>query len=118
MASRRLTGPGTTGPGRRSVLARVRAILGRQSRAGAAGLAALRARRDALAARLEEERRAFAERARLYRQHPMGQGAFAPPEVERKLANLYRIRVRRLEADLAACQRELAALEGAGEPGP
>ena len=66
----------------------------------------------------EEERRAFAERSRLYRQHPVGQGAFALPEVERKLGNLYRIRVGRLEADLAACQHELAALEGAEGPEP
>ena len=117
MASRQPTGPGTTGPGQRSLLNRVRAILGGRPRASAAEVAALRARRDALAARIEEERRAFAERARLYRQHPVGEGAFALPEVERKLANLYRIRVRRLEAELAACQRELAALEGAGEPG-
>ena len=48
----------------------------------------------------------------------MGQGVFALPEVERKLGNLYRIRVGRLEADLAACQRELAALEGAEGPEP
>ncbi|MEK7338521.1 MAG: hypothetical protein AABZ75_04030 [candidate division NC10 bacterium] len=118
MASKRPTGTGTTGRGRRSLLHRVRAILGGRPRASPADVAALRARRDALAARLEEERRAFAERARLYRQHPVGQGAFALPEVERKLGNLYRIRVGRLEADLAACQRELAALEGAEGPEP
>ena len=117
MASRQPTGPGTTGPGQRSLLHRVRAILGGRPRASAAEIAALRARRDALAERIEEERRAFAERARLYRQHPVGEGAFALPEVERKLANLYRIRVRRLEAERTACQRELATLEGPGEPG-
>lgn len=118
MASKRPAGAGTTVPGRRSLLSRVRAILGGGPRARRADLVALRARRDALAARLEEERRAFAGRARLYRQHPVGQGAFALPEVERKLANLYRVRAGRLEADLAACQRELAALEGAGGPEP
>ncbi len=114
MASRRPTGPGSTGPGRGSVVGRVRALLGGWSRPAVAEVAVLRTRRDALTARLEEERRAFGERARVYQQHPVGQGRFALPEVERKLANLYRIRVRRLEADLAACQRELAGLEGAG----
>ncbi len=118
MASKRPTGNGTTDPGRHSLLHRVRAVLGGCPRARPADVAALRARRDALAGRLEEERRAFAERSRLYRQHPVGQGAFALPEVERKLGNLYRIRVGRLEADLAACQRELAALEGAEGPEP
>lgn len=112
MASKRPRGPATTAAGRCSLLHRVRAMLGRRRRASAAAVAALRIHRDALARRLEEERRAFAERARLYRQHPIGQGAFALPEVEVKLANLYRIRVGRLEGDLAACQRELAALEG------
>lgn len=112
MASKQRTAPRTTVTGRRSLLNRVRAIVGGRPRASAAAVAALRVRRDALARRLEEERRAFAERDRLYRQHPTGQGAFAPPEVEVKLANLYRIRVGRLEADLTACQRELAALEG------
>lgn len=112
MASKRPRGPATTAAGRGSLLTRVRAILGGRPRASAAEVAALRIRRDALARRLEEERRAFAERTRLYRQHPMGQGAFALPEVEMKLGNLYRIRVGRLEADLAACLRELAALEG------
>jgi len=114
MASRRPTSPGATSRGRRSLLRRVLAILGRRRQTRAAEAAALRARRDALAARLEEERRTFAERARLYRQHPVGQGAFGPAEVERRLANLYRIRVGRLEAHLAACQGELIALERAG----
>jgi len=79
-----------------------------------AAATALRARRDALAARLQEERRAFGERGHLYQQHRVGHGGFALPEVERKLANLYRIRVRRLEAEVAACQRALTALEGRG----
>jgi hypothetical protein len=82
-----------------------------------AEVAALRARRDALAARLEEERRAFGERGRVYRQYPVGQGRIALPEVERRLANLYRVRLQRLEADLAACRRALAALVGTGEAG-
>jgi len=118
MAFKRPIGTGTTDPGRHSLLHRVRAILGGRPRARPADVVALRARRDALAGRLEEERRAFAERSRLYRQHPVGQGAFALPEVERKLGNLYRIRVGRLEADLTACERELAALEGAEGPEP
>jgi hypothetical protein len=84
----------------------------------AAAAAELRARRDALAARLEAERRAFAERTRIYGGHPMGEGAFGLPDVERKLANLFRIRVGRVEAQLAACQRELAALEGVAGPEP
>ena len=98
MAFKRPIGTGTTDPGRHSLLHRVRTILGGRPRARGADLADLR--------------------ARLYRQHPVGQGAFALPEVERKLGNLYRIRVGRLEADLAACQRELAALEGAEGPEP
>jgi hypothetical protein len=48
----------------------------------------------------------------------MGQGGFGLPDVERKLANLFRIRVRRVEAELAACQRELAALEEVSGPEP
>ena len=117
MASRRPTGPGSTGPGRGSVVGRVRALLGGWSRPAVAEVAALRTRRDALTARLEEERRAFGERARVYQQHAMGQGRFALPEVERKLANLYQVRVRRLEAEIAACQRALAALERTGGAG-
>jgi len=114
MPSRQPTGPGSTGPGCGSLLERVRALLGGRPVVSPAATTALRARRDALAARLQEERLAFGERDRVYQQYPVGEGPFALPEVERKLANLYQIRVRRLEADLAACQRELAALEGSG----
>lgn len=99
-------------------LGRLQALLGGRPAVSPAAAAALRARRDALAARLAAERRAFAERSRIYREHPMGQGAFGLPDVERKLANLFRIRVGRVEAELAVCRRELAALEGAGPPRP
>ena len=114
MAMRRVPARAASAPRGGGLLRRVRALLGGRPVVSPAATTGLRARRDALAARLQEERLAFGERDRVYQQYPVGEGPFALPEVERKLANLYQIRVRRLEADLAACQRELAALEGSG----
>ncbi|MBI3003452.1 MAG: hypothetical protein HYY54_07540 [candidate division NC10 bacterium] len=118
MALRRVPSRAASAAGGGGLLRRLRALLGGRRPMSPSAATELRARRDALAARLQAERRAFAERGRIYREHPMGQTAFGLPDVERKLANLFRIRVGRVEAELAACQRELAALEEVPGPEP
>ncbi|MDZ4339625.1 MAG: hypothetical protein U1B94_05330 [candidate division NC10 bacterium] len=70
----------------------------------------LEGEREALRVRRGEEEAAFDARHAIRDQFPHD-GGLPPAEVERRLANLRRVREERLKAQEEACERKIRALE-------